>query len=89
MNLKFSVIFVMAVTLASIHFAKISKNFVKPSYQVTVTHADGTEHHNIVSLKPEQTKKMETILKLVKNEIKNNGLTKKDTRALGALLSSE
>ncbi len=32
--------------LASMHFADVSDNFVKPSYQVAVTHADGSGHYN-------------------------------------------
>ena len=75
--------------LASIHFAEIADNFVKPSYQVTVTHADGSEHHSIVSLRPEQRKKIEKIASKIKQDMKKKGFTDKDLGALIAMLSSE
>lgn len=75
--------------LASIHFAKVSKNFVKPSYQVTVTNADGTEHHNVVSLRPEQRKKINDIAIKVIKEMQKQGLVEKDIHALIAALSSK
>ena len=74
--------------LASLHFVNVSDNFVKPSYQVTVTHANGTEHHNVVSLKPEQKKKLETIVNKTIQDLKKNGFTIKDIDALVAVLSS-
>lgn len=73
--------------LASIHFADVACNFAKPSYKVTVTLADGSEHHNIVSLKPEQRKKIEAIaVKTVRN-MKQKGFTEEDIDALIAMLS--
>ncbi len=75
--------------LASIHFANISNNFVKPSYQVTVTHADGSEHHTVVSLRPEQKKKMEKLVVKILKDMKKSGLTDKDLNALIATLSSK
>ena len=75
--------------LAGIHFAAVSGNFAKPSYQVTVTHADGSEHHNVVSLNPEQKIRLEKIAALVKKEMKKEDLTKKDFAALIAMLGLE
>ena len=75
--------------LASIHFANVSKNFIKPSYQVTVTHADGSEHHNVVSLRPDQKKKIDDIAIKTIRDMKKQGLDKKDIHALIAALSSK
>ncbi len=75
--------------LASIHFADVADNFVKPSYQVTVTHADGSEHHNVVSLRPEQKKAMKIIAQDVVKMIKKKGFKDKDMSALIAILSSK
>ena len=75
--------------LASMHFADISDNFVKPSYQVTVTHADGSEHHNVVSLKPDQKKKMDVLANKILSDMKKRGFTDKDLNALIALLSTK
>ncbi len=74
--------------LASLQFANVSKNFIKPSYQVTVTHADGSEHHNVVSIKPAQKKKLETIANKIMKDMKKKGFKDKDVGALIALLSS-
>ncbi len=74
--------------LAAIHFENISENFVKPSYQVTVTHADGSKHHNVVSLKPKQKEEMKIIAKDVIKIMKKKGFTNKDMSALIAILSS-
>ncbi len=75
--------------LASMNFSDVSDNFVKPSYQITVTHADGREHNNIVSLKPEQKKKMEKIVNKILVDMKKNGFTDKDVDALVAILSEK
>lgn len=75
--------------LAGIHFATVSGNFVKPSYQVTVTHADGSEHRNVISLNSKQKVRLEKIVSLVKNEMKKEKLTKKDLGALAAMLGLE
>ncbi len=75
--------------LTSIHFADISDNFVKPSYQVTVTHADGSEHHNVVSIRAEQKIKMENIAGKILQDMKKEKLTKKDLGALVAILSTK
>ena len=75
--------------LASIHFADVADNFAKPSYQVTVTHADGSEHHDVVSLRPEQRKKMEKIASKIRQDMKKKGFTDKDIGALIAVLSSK
>ncbi len=75
--------------LAEIHFGDISDNFVKPSYQVTVTYADGHEHYNVVSLRPEQKKKVEKIAAKILRDMKKAGLTDKDLNGLIAVLSSK
>ncbi len=75
--------------LAGIHFVTVSGNFEKPSYQVTVTHADGFEHHNVVSLNSKQKAKLEKITALVKKELKKEKLTKRDLGALVAMLGLE
>ncbi len=75
--------------LASIHFSDISDNFVKPSYQVTVTHADGREHHNVVSLRPKQKEEMQIIVQDIIKMIKKKGFKDKDMSALIAILSSK
>ena len=75
--------------LASIHFADVSDNLVKPSYQVTVTHADGAEHHKLVSLRPEQKKKLMDVKKIILKEMKRKGFADKDIDALVAILSSQ
>ena len=75
--------------LASMYFPKVSDNFAKPSYQVTVTAADGSENHNIVSLRPEQQKKMAKIAEKIKQDMKQKGFTEKDIGALIAILSSK
>ena len=74
--------------LASVHFADISDNFVKPSYQITVTNSDGSEHHNVVSLKPKQKKKIESIAQKILQDMKKKGFTNQDLSALIAILSS-
>jgi energy-coupling factor transporter ATP-binding protein EcfA2 len=75
--------------LASIHFPNISDNFIKPSYQVTITDANGHEQRSIVSLKPEQKKKMEEIAKKTMQDLKKKGFKNKDIGSLIAILSSE
>ena len=75
--------------LASIHFAKVSDNFIKPSYQVTITHADGTEHYNVVSLQFKQKKEIETMTNQIMQNMKTNGFTDKDVNALIAMLISK
>lgn len=75
--------------LAGIHFAKVSDSFTKPSYQVTVTHADGSEHHSVVSLSPKQKEKIQKIAARVRKEMKEKGFTESDVGALIAVLSSE
>ena len=75
--------------LASIHFAKASQNFVKPSYQLTLTHANGHENKNVISVRPEQQKKIEKVIKALDQEMKRHGLGKKDINALIAILSSK
>lgn len=70
-------------------FANVSKNFIKPSTSITVTHADGTEHHNVVSLRPEQRKKVNEIAIKAINEMKKQGLVEKDIRVFIAALSSK
>ena len=75
--------------LASLHFADISDNFVKPSYQVTVTHADGTEHHSIVSIREEQKIKMQDIADKILQDMRKRKLTKTDLGTLIAILTSK
>ena len=75
--------------LASMHFRNVSKNFVKPSYQVTVTNVDGREYHTVVSLRPEHKKKMELIAEKTLKEMKKQGLAENDINALIATLSSK
>ena len=75
--------------LVSIHFTDVSDDFVKPSYQVTVTHADGTEHHNVVSLQPEQKKKMEIMTNQIIRDVRKKGFTGKDVNAFIAMLVSK
>ena len=75
--------------LVSIQFANISDNFVKPSYQVTITHADGKEYHHVISLKPNQKKIMNDIVKKTMADMKKKGFTDKDIGSLIAMLSSK
>ena len=75
--------------IVGIHFADVSDNFVKPSYQVTVTHADGKEYHNVVSLRPEQKVKLQKIAKNIVHDMKKRGFTDRDLSALIAILSSK
>ncbi len=75
--------------LTSLYFVNVSDNFVKPSYQVTITHADGTEHHSVVSLQPEQKKKVESMTHKIMGEMKRNKFTDNDIKALIAILSSK
>ena len=75
--------------LAGIHFSAISGSFIKPSYQVTVTHADGSEHHNVVSLRPGQKAKIKKLADKILKDMKTKGFTNKDLDALIAMLSSE
>ena len=75
--------------LTSVHFANISDNFVKPSYQITITHADGSEHNNVVSLRPEQEKKIESIAEQVLQDMRKKRLSNKDLEALVAVLISK
>ena len=74
--------------LASIHFAKTKDSFAKPSYQVTVTSADGSEQRNVVSIKPENKKKIEVIVENIIKDMKKQKLTKRDIGSLVALLSA-
>ena len=74
--------------LASMHFADVSGNFVKPSYQITVTHADGSEYNNIISVKPEQEKRIKDVATKIIKDVKTKRFTKKDTEALIAMLSA-
>lgn len=75
--------------LASVHFSKISDNYAKPSFQVTVTAPDGNEHYNIVSLKSEQKEKLKTMASSIMDDMKKKGYTTKDIRALVAMLILE
>ena len=76
--------------LASIHFANISENFANPSYQVIVTHADGRERHNIVSLRPEQKKRLESMANEIIRNMKKKEFSSKDIlSSLVAILSSK
>ena len=74
--------------LAGIHFVDVSGSFVKPSYQVTVTRADGSERHDVVSLRPEKEKRIKAVVELVKKEMEKRGLDDSDVGALLAILSS-
>ena len=75
--------------LSSIYFPIVADNFTKPSYQITVTRADGSEHKNIISIKPEQKKKIEIIADETIIRLKKKGFGSKDIDALIAILSSK
>lgn len=75
--------------LAGIHFSTILSNLRKPSYQVIVTKTDGTEHRNIVSLKPEREKELENFTSKVLLDMKKNGFTQKDLSVFMALFISK
>lgn len=75
--------------LAGVYFAKVSGSFAAKSFHVSIISADGTEYNDIVSLNSEQQKKMHDIVKLVKNELKKNGIKQNWTRVLAVALSSE
>ena len=75
--------------LASIHFSKIHGNLAKPSFQITVTNYDGTEYHNVVSLRPDQKRKLKKITNILLAEMRKSGFTNKDIGAFIASLSSE
>ena len=68
--------------LASIHFAETKDSFVKPAFQATVTGADGNEHRNVVSIRPEHKKKIAIADRIIKG-MKKSGLTKHE---MGGLL---
>ena len=72
--------------LTSVHFAQVSDSFAKPSYQITVTHADGSEYSNALSVNPKQKKKLKDIAERVIIDIKE--FSDSDMVALVALLSS-
>ena len=75
--------------LASIHFANIVDNLAKPSHQITITRADGSEDHKLISLQPDQKKKVEKQAKSIIRSIKKKGFTKNDRDALIVMLSSD
>lgn len=73
--------------LASLHFADVSDSFVKPSYQITVTHADGHEDNSVVTLKPQHKAAVEKIAKEAIQDMKKKGISKQSMGALVAALS--
>lgn len=75
--------------MASLHFSDVSDNFGKESYQITVTRADGSEHHNIVSLKPEKKKKLDKMVQKIKKEMRVNGFTDHDMSILDIMLGKK
>ena len=72
--------------LASVRFVDVSDSFAKPSHQITVTNADGSEHRSIVSLRPEQKTRVERVAARAIIELKKAGLTSNDVDALIAAL---
>ena len=62
--------------------------FARPSCQAAATHADGSEHHNVVSLGPEQKKKMEEIASKIMREMKKEWFSAKELDSPIAMPSS-
>ena len=75
--------------LASIHFANIVDDLTKPSHQMTITRADGSEDHKLISLQPDQKEIVEKQAKSIIRSIKKRGFTKNDRDALIVMLSSD
>lgn len=75
--------------LAGMHFSAVSDNFSKQSSLITITHADGSEYHNIISSTPEQQKKTQSVIRLIKKELGKNKMDKNYVGALIQFLTEE
>lgn len=75
--------------LASLHFSRVSDSFEKGSCQVTVTGADGSEYHSIVSLEPVKKRKLEQAIQKIKEDMKADGFTDHELSIFNAILGKK
>lgn len=75
--------------LSSMNFVKARGLFSMPSYQVTITHADGREIYDIMTLEPARRMRMKAKAKRIIKDMKKNGFTKKEIGSFISMLHYE
>lgn len=74
------------VRLASIHFLNVADSYAKPPYRVTITHADGKEYINVVSISAERERQAEAVAKKAIHDMTKKGFAKYELRSLLAAI---